>query len=179
MRECRRGRGASYMCAGATGGLLPTPSEAGDCCLRGKEGGSIGEKKMEMQPTQQHWQLCHMTLRLLSTFTTTWAQTPCQTHNLFFLSECTEVGKEGWEDTCHAWVFVWAVDHPYANHLSIRKWGWVASGLPVMWPHNFMIHHNLIPLSSLASSSAGDPIADVLMEVGKELFSGLIHATHS
>lgn len=81
------------MCAGATGDLLPTPSEAGDCCLRGKEGGSIGGAKMEMKPTQEHWLLCHMIFHLLNT-----VHTPCQTHNLFFLSyPLTPVSVHRWE----------------------------------------------------------------------------------
>lgn len=142
------------MCAGATGGLLPTPSEARDCCLRGKEGGSIGGGKMEMQPTREHWPLCHLTFRLLSTFTTTSVQTPCQTHNLFFLGfPFTPVSVQRWErktgkthitlesffepSITRTWISPASgrfekrrqVQHGAANN-------WDVSGLPVRWPHS-------------------------------------------
>lgn len=57
--------------AEATGGLAPTPSEAGDCCLRGKDGGSIGEGKMEMQPAQEDWPLRLVTFFRAFTFQST------------------------------------------------------------------------------------------------------------
>lgn len=43
----------------------------------GKEGGSIGGGKMETQPTQEHWPLCHMTFRRLYTFSATSAHSLC------------------------------------------------------------------------------------------------------
>lgn len=153
--ERRRGRGASYMCAGATGGLLPTPSEAGDCCLRGKEGGSIGWGKMEMQPTQEHWPLCHVTLRLPDTFTTTSVQNPCQIHKLLFVfCPCFHLWAQGRLGRPKSHLSLWVVD-PFlgiilasgnrsrfvTNH-GAANICWDVSGLPVMWPRNFM---NFIP----------------------------------
>lgn len=55
---------------------------------------------------------------------------------------------------------------------------WDVSGIPVMWPHNLMFHHNLIPLSLLVSSSAHQ-IADVFNGGGKGATFQLVDPRHT